>query len=166
LINSSYFRRVQEISSVKQAIIMIGETGIRRFVSLIAMAYLAAHKPQALVKSSIMRAKFLELLQRPQDSDVDSSELFTLGLFSLIDAIMDDSMAELMARLPLTENIKRALIHGEGVLGVFLGLAGAYERGEWIKVSDLAGSLGICEEEMPAKYLEALEWADCFGTVS
>jgi EAL and modified HD-GYP domain-containing signal transduction protein len=162
LINSSYFRRVQEISSIKQAIVMIGETGIRRFVSLIAMAGLAENKPEELVKSSIMRAKFCELLSGTFDKGIDPSERFTVGLFSLIDAIMDDNMANLMVRLPLTENIKQALIFGKGVLGDLLTLVGAYERGEWRRVSELTGSLGIGEGELPIKYLEALEWADCF----
>jgi EAL and modified HD-GYP domain-containing signal transduction protein len=162
LINSSYFRRVQEISSIKQAIVMIGETGIRRFVSLIAMAGLAENKPEELVKSSIMRAKFCELLGGTSDRDGDPSERFTAGLFSLIDAIMDDSMAHLMEGLPLSENIKQALIFGKGVLGDLLTLVGAYERGEWRRVSALADALGIGERELPMKYLEALEWADCF----
>ena len=162
LINSSYFRRVQEISSIKQAIVMIGETGIRRFISLIAMAGLAENKPEELVKSSIMRAKFCELLGGTSGRDGDPSERFTAGLFSLIDAIMDDSMDHLMEGLPLSENIKQALIFGKGVLGDLLTLVGAYERGEWRRVSSLAGALGIGERELPMKYLEALEWADCF----
>ena len=95
-INSSYFQRVQEISSIKQAIIFLGETEVRQFISLIGMAGLAADKPNELIRVSIIRARLCQLLGKASALDVDESELFTLGLFSLIDAIMDDDIGEIM----------------------------------------------------------------------
>ena len=88
-INSAFFRRVQEISTIKQAIVLLGEREIRRFVSLMALANLADGKPDELVRASIIRAKLCELLGRNNGSGADEAELFTLGLFSLIDAIFD-----------------------------------------------------------------------------
>jgi len=160
MINSAYFRRVNEISSIKQAIVMIGETGIRRFISLIAMAGLVADKPDELVRASIIRAKFCELLGDASAARVDASELFTLGLFSLIDAMMDESMDVILAKLPLSTNIKAALINGEGVLGDCLKLAKYYEKGEWNYVSKTAGTLGTDEKKLPDHYMEAVCWAD------
>jgi EAL and modified HD-GYP domain-containing signal transduction protein len=61
-INSAYFKRVQDIASLKQAIILLGEIETRRFISLIAMAQLASDKPDELIRASIVRARFCELM--------------------------------------------------------------------------------------------------------
>lgn len=160
-INSAYFRRGDKISSIKQAIFMLGEKKIRRFVSLIAMSGLASKKPEELIRSSAIRAKFLELVGNHNGSgQIRSSELFTLGLFSLIDAILDDSMQNLMQNLPLSDNIKDALAFGKGKLTQFLNLALNYERGEWKGVSKAASLLGLKEEDLPRCFSEALVWAN------
>ena len=113
-INSAYFRRAQEISSMKQALVLLGEKEIRRFVSLMTLANLAEDKPDELIRASIIRAKLCELLGRESHSQVDEGELFTVGLFSLIDAILDDSIENLMELLPLSADIKSALVQGKG----------------------------------------------------
>ncbi len=105
-INSAYFRRLQEISSIRQAMVMLGEVGIRRFISLIAMAKLAESKPDELARTSIVRARFCEQLSKGSSRRLQDSELFTMGLFSLIDAILDQTMGYVMKTLPLSENIK------------------------------------------------------------
>ena len=159
-INSSYFKRASDISSIRQAILMLGEKKVRSFISLIAMARLATGKPDELIRTSIIRAKFCELLGEKNDSYVSPSELFTLGLFSLIDAIMDDSMENLMEKLPLSENIKQALVYGKGELIDYLRLAVYYEMGDWEKIPEMAATRGLNEEELPHYYMEALGWAD------
>ncbi len=159
-INSSFFRRVHEISTIKQAIVMLGETGMKRFISLIVMAKLAEDKPHELIRNSIIRAKMCELLARHSGTGLNESELFTLGLFSRIDAIMDQDMEELMERLPLGEAIKRALVSREGVLGEFLALVESYERGDWEEFNRAVEATGVEEDKVPECYLEALGWAD------
>ncbi len=164
-INSAYYRRVNEISSIKQAILMLGERGIRSFLSLIAMTRLSDNKPDELMRSSIIRAKFCELLARCIESCKYSSELFTLGLFSSIDAILDDSMERIMARLPLSENIKRALIKGDGELINYLNLAKCYEKGDWAGFMESGKEFKIKEDKLPGCYLEAISWADAITSI-
>jgi len=165
LMNSAYFRRANEVSSIRQAIVMMGEQGIRRFLSLLTMAGLAGDKPGELVRSSIIRAKFSELIGKMSGTQATPAELFTLGLFSLIDAIMDDSMENLMAKLPLSETIKDALISGNGELKDYLTLVSSYETGNWEGFSKAASILGIVKEALPDHYMEALEWADNFTAI-
>ena len=164
-INSAYFRRVNEISSIRQAIVLLGEKEIRRFLSLIAMAQLASGKPDELIRTSIIRAKFCELLGEASDARIDSSELFTLGLFSLIDAVMDDSMEDLMGKIPLSEKIKQALVSGKGKISHYLKLAVSYEKGEWESVARLVNLTGVNEEDIPHYFMMALEWADNFAAI-
>lgn len=165
LVNSAYFRRINDISSIRQAIVLIGEQGIRRFLSLIAMAGLATDKPDELIRASVVRAKFCELLSGMNGQGNDPSEFFTLGLFSLIDAIMDESMAHLMDKLPLADSIKDALVNGTGNMETYLTLARSYEKGQWDWVSETAGVLGIDENKLPQCYLEALSWADTLTSI-
>jgi EAL and modified HD-GYP domain-containing signal transduction protein len=159
-INSAYFRRVSEVTSVRQAIVLMGERGIRRFLSLIAMASLASHKPDELVRASIVRARFCELVGDTGPPGADRAELFTLGLFSLIDAVMDDAMESLMERLPLSGKIKEALVHRKGPLAGHLELLEGYERGRWDEVSEVADRLGLERERLPGCFAESLAWAD------
>jgi c-di-GMP-related signal transduction protein len=165
LINSAFYKRAKEISSIRQAIIMIGETGVRRFLSLIAMAGLASGKPDELIKVSLIRAKFCELLGNHLGSRIDSSELFTLGLFSLIDAIMDDSMENLMAQVPLSSGIKESLITKDGDFGNFIVLIESYEKGDWGQIQEIIANMEIDEDNLPRHYLESLSWADSLNVL-
>jgi EAL and modified HD-GYP domain-containing signal transduction protein len=164
--NSPYFRRVQEISSIRQAIVMLGESGVRRFVSLIAMAKLAGAKPDELLKTSIVRARLCELLGKEAGrGGPDGSELFTVGLFSLIDAILDIPMEAIMKKLPLSERIKQALLSGEGDLAQILTLAASYQQGDWDGANGAAAALVVNMEAVPKYYMESLAWADSLSTV-
>jgi c-di-GMP-related signal transduction protein len=168
LINSTFYKRAKEISSIRQAIVMIGETGVRRFLSLIAMAGLASGKPDELIKASLIRARFCELLgTQIGGGRIDPSELFTMGLFSLIDAIMDDSMENLMSQIPLSSEIKDVLISkdGNGNLANFLVLIESYEKGDWGQIKKISDKMGINEDDLPRHYMESLSWADSLNVL-
>jgi len=165
LINSAYFKRAKEISSIRQAIVMIGEAGIRRFLSLISMAGLAGNKPDELIRVSLVRAKFCELLGNHSSKSGQTSELFTLGLFSLIDAIMDDSMENLMSQIPLSSSIKEVLISRTGDLSGYLSLVESYERGDWGEIEEATSMMGIDQNNLPRQYMESLSWADSLNVL-
>ena len=158
-INSAYFGMVKKVSSVKQTIVLLGIKEIRRFFSLIAMAQLVSGKPDELIRASLIRAKFCENLGKGAIGK-DGSELFTLGLFSFIDAILDDEMGNIMDKLPLSENIKKALTGEGGELADYLNLVSCYENGDWAKVASLAAKTGLNEEKAPEFYMDAVAWAD------
>jgi EAL and modified HD-GYP domain-containing signal transduction protein len=160
LMNSAYYKRIQEITSIRQAIVIMGESGIRRFLSVIAMAGVSTNKPDELLTSSIIRAKFCEFIGQINSNSVDPAELFTMGLFSQIDAMMDDSMESLMEKLPLSERIKTALVKRDGALKDYLELVVCYEKGQWEHVAEKSRLLGIEEKKLPEYYLSALDWAD------
>jgi EAL and modified HD-GYP domain-containing signal transduction protein len=159
-INSAYFRRLCEISSVRHAIALLGQRETKRFISFMAMADLAHDKPDELIRTSIIRAKLCELLGSKGSSRIDKSELFTLGLFSLIDAILDEDMKDIMDRLPLSARIKRALVDGAGILSDYVDLISSYEAGDWDGVSELVEKMKLDEDTIPEFYLSAVGWAD------
>jgi EAL and modified HD-GYP domain-containing signal transduction protein len=159
-INSAYFRRLSNITSIRQAIVLLGEKGIRRFLSLVAMSSLNSEKPDELIRESMVRARFCEGIGVQGGFGKNPAELFTLGLFSLIDAIMDAPMASLMEPLPLSDAIKEALIHRNGKYGYILRLVEQYEHGDWAEVDALAGAVGLDPTLIPGCYVEALSMAD------
>jgi len=159
-INSAYFKRVRKISSIKQAISLLGERRIRRFLSIIAMAHLSHEKPNELFRRSVIRARLCEMIGETVHSSVPASELFVVGLFSLIDAILDDSMENIMKRLPLSREIKDVLLYNSGELKKYLTLAISYESGNWERMPEAAAAVEINEEKLPTCYLDSIKWAD------
>ena len=161
-INSAYFRRVQEISSIRQALALLGEREVRRFVSLVAAADLADGKPSELIRTAIVRARFCELLGNMTAGRSEGAELFILGLFSLIDAMLDQSMDHIVAPLPLAEPVKQALTADAGDLATYLRLVKAYERMDAGNIATCCRDLKIDEARLPSLYFDALGWASGF----
>jgi EAL and modified HD-GYP domain-containing signal transduction protein len=164
-INSAFFRRGKDVSSIRHALVLLGEREVRQFISLVAAAGLASGKPSELIRASIIRAKFCELLGRSCGSGVQGSELFLLGLFSLIDAMLDSSMDKVMDNLPLSEGVKRALVSGGGDLAPYLHMVAAYESGDWERCQGLLQSQSLAEDPLPGCYIEAMGWADAFAAL-
>ena len=159
-INSAYYKRPVDISTVKQALVFLGKTEIRRFLSLVILTKLSSDKPNELIRSSLIRARFCEQLGRASPLRPNESELFTLGLFSRIDAILGGTMGNLMERLPLTKGIKGVLVEDRGELRGYLKLVSCFETGDWPGVSEVATALAVDEEKIPQFYMDALAWAD------
>ena len=158
-INSAYFGMFKRVKSVKQTLVLLGMKEVRRFISLIAMAQLVSGKPDELIRASLIRAKLCENLGK-EGIGKNGSELFTLGLFSFIDAILDDEMGNIMKNLPLSENIKNALTGGNGELADYLTLVSCYETGDWTKVASLVAKTGLDEKKTAEFYMDAVVWAD------
>jgi len=157
-LNSAYFSRLQPISSITQAISYLGEKGFRLFVSLIATSMLAENKPDALVKMAVIRARFLQLIG--QELNKDSNEMFLLGLFSLIDAMLDRNMKEILKQLSISEKIKEALIDRKGELYVFIRLIETYETGNWTAFRYAQKKSGMGDIKILDFYVQAITWAD------
>lgn len=159
-INSAHFSRLKNISSIAQAISYLGERGFKMFVSLIATSMLAENKPGELVRASIIRARLLELIGG--ECGRDGNEMFLLGLFSLIDAMLDQNIQTILSRMPLAAGINAALSEKSGDLYPFLRLVETYEQGNWIPFRFALKKTGLSEERMVDFYTEAIAWADSF----
>ena len=161
-INSAYFRRVQEITSIRQALVLLGENGIRQFVMLVTAAELAGEKPNELIRASIIRAKFCELLGQAHGKGANPSELFLIGLFSMIDAMLDSSMDEIVGKLPFSETVKIALVDKTGAPADYLNLVMAYETGSWDACREFCRKIAVAEDILPGCYADAVGWADAY----
>ncbi len=162
-INSAFFAKAQPIASIQQALVYMGEAEIRRFVSLIAMSNLGKGKPGELIRAACIRGKFCELMAPLAPDKVSAPELFTLGMFSLLDAILDQPMERIMKELPLSEDIKQALISRKGRLIGYLLLAETYEQGMWGAMAKTTQVMKIPEDKLPQLYREACQWSNTFS---
>ncbi|MBU0482194.1 MAG: HDOD domain-containing protein [Proteobacteria bacterium] len=159
-INSAYYYLQKKIESVAHAIVYIGEQGVKRFVILLLVSEIATDKPVELLKLSVVRARFCELLAGESRVWPDSSEVFLLGLFSMIDGLLDTPMKEVMEKLPIDEAIKDALMKKTGPLVPFLTATDAYERNEMEKCLKAFTALGVEPKNVPDYYLTAVAFAD------
>lgn len=160
-LNSAYYSRVSPVSSIIQAIAYLGERGVRQFVSLIATSKLSESKPDELIRMSIIRARFLEQMTDGLGYK-NSCDYFMLGLFSYIDAMLDNSMEYLMEQLPLNTDVKDALVHRSGKMFPFLHSIECYELGEFARFENIIGDLGLESDKITAFYLDAVIWADSY----
>jgi len=108
---------------------------------------------------SLLRARCCELLGEKLGGRVADSEMFLLGLCSLLDAILDRPLAEAIADLPLPADVKGALMGEDNVPKQILDVVVAYESGNWDESLEKARALGLAEDSPATVYSDALKWA-------
>jgi c-di-GMP phosphodiesterase len=149
-INSAAVGLGHVVSSVAQALRLLGPGHLRRWASLTAFAGLA-HERSELARTALVRARFCELADHGQTAT--APERFTLGLFSVMDALTDSTLEDALAALPFPPAMRDALIDHTGPLGGLLGAVLALEEGAFTLAETLYPH--GCEI-----YMEALAWAD------
>ena len=158
--NSPIFRRGNEISSIKQALVILGSAELKRFLGLMFATNVNPDKPSELINSAMTRAKFCELEAENITSSVDTSIAFLTGLLSLIDAIVDDNLESILSKLPLAQEIKDTLLTRTGVMAELIALVEYIEHAEWDKTNVLMEKLGLDKEKVVHNYNLAITWAD------
>jgi EAL and modified HD-GYP domain-containing signal transduction protein len=144
-INSAFFGLRREVDSIGRAVALLGLENIKRWSTLTAFAGID-DKPRELITTALVRARFCELAGGHFGEEC-GDQLFTLGLFSVIDALMDTPMPEVLRSIPFPEAMTHALVAGHGSMGRLLECALACERGN------------APSDEMAAVQTESLAWA-------
>lgn len=154
-VNCASFALRREITSLREAIILLGSRTIRNWASLMALSRLESPRPKELLRMVLVRARMAELLARRLGL-ATPEQAFTVGLFSALDAIMEQPMEELLDSIPLSAEIKLALLGHEGTLGKLLECVLGYERAHWHSLESRAIDVKLHTQA----YLEAVRWAD------
>ncbi len=149
-INSAYLGLGHEIASVSQAVTLLGPGKLRRWAALSAFAGLASERSE-LTRTALVRARFCELAGEGLAGD--AAQRFTLGLFSVIDALTDTPLTDALSSVPFPDDMRAALIDHSGPLGELVGAVIALEEGEFALAETLACDSGPL-------YVQALAWAD------
>ena len=160
-INSAFFALPRRVESLRDALVLLGVENVRKWATLMTLAE-ADDKPTELVLTAITRARMCESLARAYQHK-DTEGYFTAGLFSVVDALMDTSLVELLATLPLSRELIEALLNYEGPKGRILRAVIAYERGAFGEL----GELPPTPTPISDLYAEAVTWAnETLGTVA
>jgi EAL and modified HD-GYP domain-containing signal transduction protein len=138
----------------------MGAREIKKWISLVALTGMGKDKCEELVVVSLVRARFCEILAGKTGFGPRSSDLFLMGMFSLIDAFLDRPMEEIVKPLPIAEDVKTALLGGQNKFYDILELARSYEKADWEKVTSLTTQLKLHEQDTPQLYLQSLELAN------
>jgi c-di-GMP-related signal transduction protein len=156
-LNSPVFGLKTEIHSVRHALSMLGERDVRRWVRLVAAVGAGQEKTSDLVLSALVRGRFGELVS----SQVmhGESDLFLLGLLSLIDAMLEMPMAEVLEKIPLDHETNAVLLGQPSSLRPVYQLMLAHESGEWEAAARLSAALHLDAEEVGGIYWQAQQWA-------
>jgi len=159
LINSAAFGLRHKVSNIVQALSLLGEREVRAWVSLLSVSAMASDKPTELVVNSLIRGRFCEKAAGLIGEQAQSSELFLMGLFSQLDAILDRPLAELLDEIQVSATLRKALLDEEGKSSQLLALCVTLERGYWDQLSTLAASLQLEEMALSEIYLDSVKWA-------
>jgi c-di-GMP phosphodiesterase len=156
-LNSPMFGFRSEISSVRQALLILGENEVRRWCRLAVTIEMSQNRTSDLMLSALTRAHFCELLGPTiVDNDLD---LFLLGLLSMMDAILEIPMASVVDALSINQEIKLALLQKESALAPLYHLMLAVEAGEWLTVSHVCEEMHVSETLVSDAQWKAMEWA-------
>ncbi len=158
-VNSAAMRRRMEVTSLQSAVALIGELTLRKWLSLMMLSYMADDKPQELLRLTLLRARFCEQIGETMGKGRDFTlTCYTVGMFSLLDVLLDQPMENVLRQLSLTHDIVATLIGEETTqYAGILKLVKAYERGDWQEVIRLAGRIKNVYDHLPLFYENALD---------
>jgi c-di-GMP-related signal transduction protein len=157
-LNTAFFAFHAPVHSVRQALLVIGEREFRKWVSVIALAKLAGDRPEELVVQALIRARLCEGLAAPAGLPDAADDCFLMGMFSLVDAMVGRPLAELLTHLPVTDEVRDALLERPSRLRPVLDYARALERGDWDAAAALAGALAFDEAPVPGVIGDAIAY--------
>ena len=156
-LNSAAFGCSTEVQSVRHALAILGEREVRRWIRLVVTMGAGQNKSRELVLAALVRARFYELLAHKVEHG--KSDLFLIGLLSLMDAILELPMYRILENIPVDRDAKALLLGEESYLRPVHQLTLAQERGDWAQIHQLAGQLGLQESFLSESYWQAMQWA-------
>lgn len=153
MVNSAYYALDTKVESIRHALVILGLKQIRAWLTILAMSEVN-DRSNTLMTTAMIRGKMCELLAQSMGHKQED-RFFTVGLLSILDAIMDLPMSEVLGNLPLTDDINKALLMHTGPMGELLGCVIAYENGDWNTVE----TTGLSSIVLRDSYLASIAWA-------
>ncbi|MBO4904017.1 MAG: HDOD domain-containing protein [Lachnospiraceae bacterium] len=155
-----------EITSIRHAAAMLGQKELKKWINAVVSHQLCADKPNEITRLSLLRAKFAENLAPTFEMAALSNELFLMGLFSVLDIILDKPMKDALSMVNVSKEITVALVNKNGDLARVMDFMIRYETASWSELSRQMILYNIKEGPVYDAYVEALAWyRDLFGTV-
>ncbi len=160
LINSSGFGLSREITSFRQAVMLLGLKKLFRWAALLLTASRAGGAPPVVGSTAVVRGRLMELLAAESMTPEECDSAFVAGVFSLLDVMLGVPMDKALELLSLPQPVVDALLHGTGPYAPLLQLARACESGDDTVFSQASAALGLSDRQVNLAHLSALAWAD------
>lgn len=152
-VNSAACGLPRTVDSIGQAACLVGLDKLRMWVTLMSLASME-EKPFELLVTATVRGHMCEQLGTVLNCE-PIEQCFTVGLFSVLDGFFDCELAEVLESLPLSLDVRNALLDRTGLLGEILECVVAFEQGEWKAVESAQIDLGVVQHA----YIEAIQWS-------
>jgi EAL and modified HD-GYP domain-containing signal transduction protein len=161
MVNSAYFALANEVKDVKQALTILGLGQLKQWVYLLSFNSDSGGLSDELIKISFQRANFCQkLAESIKGFPLSHSEAYLMGMFSTLGTLMEVSIEDALAKLPVSEAMKKGLISQEGQAGDLYNLVLCYEKGNWGKMRRYAEKLEIPVGIIAQKYFEVIEYVN------
>ena len=150
------------VTSIGHGIRLLGRTMLHRWMALLLISSLATKNSgttDELVQMALVRGRFAELLMESLGRRRECPASFVAGLFSLLDALLQIPMAELVNRVNLTDEIREALLSRRGPFAAPLCVVESCESARWADLLSAVESLDLSPDDVPQLYVRAVEWA-------
>jgi EAL and modified HD-GYP domain-containing signal transduction protein len=157
-INSPAIGVVSRIRSISHAVSMLGQVETAKWIRVAVSMYMAEDKPNEVTKLSLTRARFAENLAPLFGQARHSSTLFLMGIFSILDVVLDMPMEKAIASIPLDNEVKEALVHRTGKYSDVINFMYNYEQSDWEKCAYMMVLKDVDISEVNDAYLESLYW--------
>ena len=148
----------RKIESIRNAVAILGQKEVKRWATTAISIQLADDRPNEITRLSLIRARFAENLAKTFDLAVSSQSLFMMGLFSLLDLILEQPMEKAADEVALDEGVRMALVDKSGDFYKVLEFIHAYEHANWDEIAILMVNHNLDLEEVTTAFVDALVW--------
>ncbi|NKF06228.1 HDOD domain-containing protein [Clostridium gasigenes] len=156
-INSAYFSFIQEVSSIKNAVMLIGTNELRKWLCIISISEMNSNIGEEHANNIIIRARMCELISENKGYN-DKDLAFMVGLFSDIHMLMDKSLIDVVEELPIGKEGKAALLGEDNIYSDILNLVIAYENMDEEKIQIISSKTKVNIDKLGEIYLASIEW--------
>jgi len=148
------------VNTVKFSLSRMGLKELERWVHIMMLQEIGGDKPIELTRLALIRARFGELIALGSIYKKRKDDISLMCLFSLLDAMLDDSMENILKEIYLSDDIKDTLINETGEFSIILNLVKTYEAGDWGLVSTDIERIKVDKNKLFKWYIEAINWSD------
>ena len=163
-VNSAAFHWANRIESIRQALALLGSDEIRKWVWMASLSSLGRHRPPVLMEHVLLRGRFCEAIAGLAKASLGDSDPFLLGMFSMLDAILQRPLQGILDDLNISRNIRNALLgtadRPDDFLSLVLRIVKAYEVCDWREVDTAARMIRLSPDALSTCYLESLSWVE------
>ncbi|MFW2490652.1 EAL and HDOD domain-containing protein [Clostridium chromiireducens] len=154
--NSAYHYIKRKIVSIRDAIMIIGINELKRWIFIITLKQIGENNIDELVRMSLIRASFMEVVSKKFHLDIPAFDAFLTGIFSLIHVLLKMPIEKILIDLPISSDVKDALLGKNNIILELLELTIEYEKGNWIEVNKLIKKFELNEEFVGNCYLNSI----------